>query len=133
MHYKYCKCKRRPDKGLQLRQGGKVSLITVKKAMDIVWAKVEELHQPARLEAMCGRVIKKTVADVGGKFKDLEALPLPEVVIDIIAFGEYDLEPDGNYADDETFSRWAKNVVSMLWSHLGYTIIRRREHPFLRF
>ena len=96
--------------------------------MQIASKKIEELHQPAKLETLCGHVVRKHT--VNGDCKDL---PLPQLIKERVWFGEYDEEADGNFAEDHTFTRTAKNVVSMLWNHLGCTIIRSRRHPMHRF
>ena len=114
--------------GLKLKEGTKVSLVTVKQAMQIAMKKVENLHQPAKLETLCGRVVRKHTVNGDCKF-----LPLPQLIKERVWFGEYDEEADGNFAEDYTFTRTAKNIVSMLWNHLGCTIIRSRRHPMHRF
>ena len=82
---------------------------------------LQELHQPASLESLCGRKIHQYLQ---GASKEL---PLPTMIKDKIWFDEYE--------DDkrEEFSGVAKKLQSILWLHLGCNIVRRRKHPLNRF
>ena len=37
------------------------------------------------------------------------------------------------FTEDHTFTQTAKNIVSMLWNHLGYTNIKSKKHPMHHF
>ena len=72
---------------------------------------LQELHQPTSLESLCGRKIRQCLQ---GTCKEL---PLATMIKDKIQFGEYE--------DDkrEEFSGVAKKLQSILWLHLGCTIV----------
>lgn len=115
------------NQGLTLNEGEKISLVSVKKALDIVMKKVKEIHQPGKLETLCGRVIKKNVQG------SCSELPLPKLLRDRVWYTEYEEQIDGNYAEDYSFGNTAKNIIGILWRHLGCTIIRSRPHPVNQF
>ena len=108
-------------RGLKLREGEKVTLPMIKQCTAIIMDHLQELHQPASLESLCGRTIHQYLQ---GACKEL---PLPTMMKDKIRFGEYD---DHNR---EEFTGVAKKLQSILWLHLGCTIVRRRKHPLNRF
>ena len=114
-------------RGLKIKEGDKITLVTIKKCNAIVTQRLEEIHQPTKLEALCGRVIRRRLH---GHYKQL---PLPVHIQNRVRFGEYEEEVGGNFVKDCEFDALAKKLPGILWHHLGCTVIRRRKHPLNRF
>lgn len=114
-------------RGLGLAEDDVITLVTVKKAFEIAMNRIMEIHQPSRLEALCGEFIHKHI-----KERPIEELPLPQHIRDNMSFCDYfeEVKTTGNDAyDNEFFSFQAKKLPSVLWKHLGYTVVFSRPHP----
>ena len=116
-------------RGVQLREGTKVTIALAKQATKIMMDRLEEIHQPLSLQtqaafAICHRVKKVTA---------VQELPLPKALIDHLTRGEYQDEVGGSMAEDDEFNNIAKIIPGFLWKHKGAKVIRTTRHPYYRF
>ena len=109
-------------RGLQLKEGTKVTLALVKQCNHIIMDHLAEIDKPASLETLCGRVIHQ---HLDGSHTHL---PLPEMIKKKIQHGEYEESSNVN-----EFTNGAKQILGILWQHIGCTIVRRQRHPLQRF
>ena len=111
------------DGGLDLSHGATITLALVKHATQIMMDHLQYIHQPMSLERLCGRVIWDHATGV------FSQLPLPSIMQDWLRGDEYWEDIGGNFAVDPKFKDFAKHLPGLLWSHLGYKVIRNRPHP----
>ena len=108
------------DRGLEIRQGDRITKAEALQASQIMTSHLRQQLQPVRLEALSGRVVMDYLEGRCG------ALPLPRLLIDRLRYGEYE-EPE------DEFNRAAKQVPGALWDHEGCYVVRRTRHPYNRF
>ena len=114
-------------RGLKLSHGQKITLVQVRKCMEIVTNRLQELHQPKTLQSL-------TISSIQGHLKGSpEFLPLPKLLQEMIADEDIS-DDDVNITNDtEFYSSVVKRLPGILWEHLGWTLIRRSRHPWNRF
>ena len=96
-------------KGLKLKHGTVITLAIAKECTKMMAARLAEIHQPDSLEDLCGRVVSKNV-----NMDQCNKLPLPDLMLDNIRDGLYDVNKAGNFAYDHEFTDRAKMMPGVL-------------------
>lgn len=115
-------------RGITFENGELVTLPKLKKVLEVVLTRLEEIHQPSNLQALCAGVIWDKVGDA----KSWLLLPLPKSMRNgrYISDQMCHLETSGNIAFDRDFTTLnSKRLSGIIWNHVGAYIVRNRQHP----
>ena len=109
------------DRGLILEDHTTVNIPLIKLVGKIWLDRLNEIHQPIKLEYLCGNIIKGNT--------DL-IKQLPKSFAHRIKYSpEYRKKIEPNFVEDLEFIGIAKSLPCILYEHLGFKIIRNEEYP----
>lgn len=120
------------ERGLNFNHGELVTLVKVKQMIKLILTRVDEIHQPTSLKALCVGIIWRQVKC----HTSYCLLPIPDTFRSYASLYEQlgHLQSSGSKAKDSVFSEiQCRELPGIMWDHIDHNIVRNREHPSFPF